>query len=148
MCRKTRDEKVFEEYLTERTGEAVTLNDHIREVLGSNPGRNTGYPYSTLAPSKCAIKPRLQLADSPFIFTSVRSYIWLLIASLNNTPPTILWHVEPLLGNDQISIYTTAVTEKRLRKQACLHGKHLETAREEQCFLCGPCFNVISRRVS
>jgi hypothetical protein len=34
-----------------------------------------------------------------------------------------MWHVDPLLGNDrEINKYTTAVTEQRLRKQACLHG--------------------------
>jgi hypothetical protein len=35
----------------------------------------------------------------------------------------VLWHVDPFLGNDlERSSYTTAVTEQRLRKQACLQG--------------------------
>jgi hypothetical protein len=36
---------------------------------------------------------------------------------------SIFWHVDPLLCNDhEISQNTAAVTEKRLRKQTCLHG--------------------------
>jgi hypothetical protein len=37
----------------------------------------------------------------------------------------ILWHVDPLLGNDyEISKYTTAVTNQQLCKQACFHGNN------------------------
>jgi hypothetical protein len=36
----------------------------------------------------------------------------------------ILWHVDPLLGNDQRSSYTTAVAELRLHKQACYHANN------------------------
>jgi hypothetical protein len=36
----------------------------------------------------------------------------------------ILWHVDPLLEDDrEVRKYTTAVTEQRLRKQACFHSK-------------------------
>jgi hypothetical protein len=35
----------------------------------------------------------------------------------------ILWHIDPLLGNDrERSRYIIAVTEQRFWKQACLHG--------------------------
>jgi hypothetical protein len=35
-----------------------------------------------------------------------------------------LWHVDPLLGNnDERNKYTTATAKKRPRKQACFHGK-------------------------
>jgi hypothetical protein len=35
----------------------------------------------------------------------------------------ILWHVDPLLGNDgETNKYKTAFTEQWLRKQACFHG--------------------------
>jgi hypothetical protein len=45
----------------------------------------------------------------------------------------ILWHVDPLLGNDcEISNYTTAVTRQRSLNS------------NRKCFLCGPCRDVIS----
>jgi hypothetical protein len=46
----------------------------------------------------------------------------------------VLWHVDPLLGNDHgVRGYTTAVVKQRLRKQACFHG-NICTAIMEQSF--------------
>jgi hypothetical protein len=61
MSRKIRDEKVFEEYLTERIGEAVTLIDHIREVLCSNLGRDTEYPNCGLSLFPHLLQANVQL---------------------------------------------------------------------------------------
>jgi hypothetical protein len=47
----------------------------------------------------------------------------------------ILWHVDPLLGNnrERISYYNSH------------YGFKFKTAPEERCFLCGPCREVISK---
>jgi hypothetical protein len=51
---------------------------------------------------------------------------------------SILWHVDPLLGNDrEISAYATAVSKQRLRKQANFYGNNYP-ATEERSFLRGP----------
>jgi hypothetical protein len=57
----------------------------------------------------------------------------------------ILWHIDPLLGNDlEISSYTTVDAKQWFRKQAYFHGNNW-TATEERCFLCGLCRQVIRR---
>jgi hypothetical protein len=60
----------------------------------------------------------------------------------------IMWHVDPLLGNDrERSSYTKAVAKQQFRKQVCFHGNNY-TAIMEGYFLCGPCRYVIGRAVS
>jgi hypothetical protein len=47
----------------------------------------------------------------------------------------ILWHVDPMLGNDsKISKYTTAVTKQRLRKKSLFPRQQLFTGTEEKYF--------------
>jgi hypothetical protein len=44
--------------------------------------------------------------------------------------------LDPLLGNDrEISRYVTAVTEQRLRKHSCLHGKTWKS-QQRKCVFC------------
>jgi hypothetical protein len=74
----------------------------------------------------------------------MRTDLYLLHFYSNCTPPRfycytlqflILWHADPLLGNDrQISNYTTVIT-----------GQRPKTETEERCPLCGPCRDVTRR---
>jgi hypothetical protein len=55
----------------------------------------------------------------------------------------ILWHVDPLLGNDrEVCIYATAVTELRFRKQACLHGSSWKQQQRNGVF-CAVCAEML-----
>jgi hypothetical protein len=48
---------------------------------------------------------------------------------------TLLWHVDPLLGNDrERNSYTTVVTELWLRKQACLHSNNWKQQQRNDIF--------------
>jgi hypothetical protein len=58
----------------------------------------------------------------------------------------IVWHVDPLLGNDRESSSYTTVAKQRLCKEAFFHGNNCTTIME-LCFLCGPCRDGISRTV-
>jgi hypothetical protein len=58
---------------------------------------------------------------------------------------SVMWDIDPLLGNDsEISDCTTTVAKQRLHKQAWSNGNNC-TAIEKGCFLCGPCWDIISR---
>jgi hypothetical protein len=54
---------------------------------------------------------------------------------MNSLKEGTMRHVDPLLANDsEISSYTTAVTEYRLRKEACLHGNNLKQQHRKGVF--------------
>jgi hypothetical protein len=64
----------------------------------------------------------------------------------------ILWHVDPLLGNDrEMNSYTTAVARQWLSSDhvgiQTDANATVATATEERRFLCGLCRGVISRTV-
>jgi hypothetical protein len=61
----------------------------------------------------------------------------------NCTILSILWHADPLPGNDrEATNYTTAVAKLRLRKQAYFQENNC-IAKKCKCFLCTPCREVI-----
>jgi hypothetical protein len=62
----------------------------------------------------------------------------------------ILWHVDPLLGNDRETNRQRPVnSNKGMAFSAPMAARAtMDAATEERCFLCGPCLEVISRTSS
>jgi hypothetical protein len=93
-------------------------------------------PFHTSKGDCISVRCSVLLSGSPlscFLFFIYRKFY----------PSCGLWHTYPLSDNDRgISKYTAAVMSNGFANRGVCKG-----AREEWCFMCGPCRSVVSKRV-